>query len=50
MDTFNITDAFAVTGGGRFNVARITLEDDVDGVGNTFSVFFRSRSEATLVL
>ena len=30
--------------------ARITLEDDVDGVGNTFSVFFRTRSEAPLLL
>lgn len=25
--------------------AEITLEEDVDGVGNTFSVFFRSRAE-----
>lgn len=29
MDTFNVTEAFAVTGGGRFNVARITLEDQL---------------------
>lgn len=29
MDTFNVTDAFAITGGGRFNVARITLEDQL---------------------
>jgi two-component system sensor histidine kinase TctE len=26
--------------------ARITLEDDVDGIGNTFSVFFQSREPA----
>lgn len=29
MDTFNVTDAFAITGGGRFNGARITLEDQL---------------------
>lgn len=29
MDTFNVTDAFAITGGGRFNVARLTLEDQL---------------------
>ncbi|MBR0715022.1 TonB-dependent receptor [Bradyrhizobium liaoningense] len=29
MDTFNVTDAFAITGGGRFNAARISLEDQL---------------------
>ncbi|MET4801450.1 TonB-dependent receptor [Bradyrhizobium sp. LB11.1] len=29
MDTFNVTDALAITGGGRFNVARISLEDQL---------------------
>ncbi|GLR89565.1 membrane protein [Bradyrhizobium iriomotense] len=29
LDTFNVTDAFAITGGGRFNHARITLEDQL---------------------
>ncbi len=29
MDTFNVTDAFAITGGGRFNIARISLEDQL---------------------
>jgi len=42
MDTFNVTDAFAITGGGRFNVARITLEDqlgtDLNG-DHTFTRF-----------
>jgi outer membrane receptor protein involved in Fe transport len=28
-DTFNVTDAFAISGGGRFNVARISLEDQL---------------------
>ena len=28
-DTFNLTDAFAITGGGRFNVARVSLEDQL---------------------
>jgi outer membrane receptor protein involved in Fe transport len=29
MDTFNVTDALAITGGGRFNAARISLEDQL---------------------
>ena len=29
LDTFNVTDAFAITGGGRFNAARVTLEDQL---------------------
>ena len=29
LDTFNVTDAFAITGGGRFNHARVTLEDQL---------------------
>src|SRR5215218_3841281 len=41
MDTFNITDAFAVTGGGRFNVARITLEDQLGTALNGDHTFTR---------
>jgi len=29
LDTFNVTEALAITGGGRFNHARITLEDQL---------------------
>ncbi|MDE2377709.1 TonB-dependent receptor [Bradyrhizobium sp.] len=29
LDTFNVTDAFALTAGGRYNAARITLEDQL---------------------
>ncbi|SFI45488.1 TonB-dependent receptor [Bradyrhizobium sp. Gha] len=29
LDTFNVSDAFAITGGGRFNHARVTLEDQL---------------------
>ena len=29
LDTFDITNAFAITGGGRFNVANINLQDQI---------------------
>lgn len=29
LDTFNVTNAFAISGGGRFNAARVTLEDQL---------------------
>ncbi|MBR0846537.1 TonB-dependent receptor [Bradyrhizobium diazoefficiens] len=41
MDTFNVTDAFAVTGGGRFNAARITLEDQLGTSLNGDHTFMR---------
>jgi outer membrane receptor protein involved in Fe transport len=41
MDTFNVTDAFAVTGGGRFNVARISLEDQLGSALNGNHTFTR---------
>ncbi|MGY4622548.1 TonB-dependent receptor [Bradyrhizobium sp. USDA 4486] len=41
MDTFNVTDAFAITGGGRFNVARISLEDQLGTDLNGHHTFMR---------
>lgn len=41
MDTFNVTDAFAITGGGRFNAARITLEDQLGADLNGDHTFTR---------
>ncbi|EJN11084.1 outer membrane receptor protein [Bradyrhizobium sp. YR681] len=41
MDTFNVTDAFAITGGGRFNVARISLEDQLGTALNGDYTFTR---------
>lgn len=41
MDTFNVTDAFAITGGGRFNVARITLEDQLGTALNGGTTYTR---------
>jgi outer membrane receptor protein involved in Fe transport len=29
LDTFDVTSAFAITGGGRFNLANITLQDQI---------------------
>ncbi|PJG54285.1 hypothetical protein CVM73_15855 [Bradyrhizobium forestalis] len=40
-DTFNVTDAFAITGGGRFNVARISLEDQLGTALNGDHTFTR---------
>jgi len=42
LDTFDVTDAFSITGGGRFNRARIELEDQIGTALNgehTFSRF-----------
>ncbi|WP_407188480.1 TonB-dependent receptor [Bradyrhizobium centrosematis] len=41
MDTFNVTNAFAITGGGRFNVARISLEDQLGTALNGDHTFTR---------
>src|SRR5216683_986285 len=34
LDTFDVTNAFSITGGGRFNAARITLEDQIGSALN----------------
>jgi outer membrane receptor protein involved in Fe transport len=42
LDTFDVTDAFSITGGGRFNYASILLEDQIGTALNgnhTFSRF-----------
>jgi outer membrane receptor protein involved in Fe transport len=42
LDTFDVTDAFSITGGGRFNYAHIRLEDQIGTALNgdhTFSRF-----------
>jgi len=42
LDTFDVTDVFSITGGGRFNHARIQLEDQIGTALNgdhTFSRF-----------
>ncbi len=42
LDTFDVTDAFSITGGGRFNHARVQLEDQIGTALNgnhTFSRF-----------
>ncbi len=41
MDTFNVTDAFALTGGGRFNLARISLQDQLGTALNGDHTFTR---------
>ena len=34
LDTFDVTNAFSITGGGRFNAARVTLEDQIGSALN----------------
>jgi outer membrane receptor protein involved in Fe transport len=41
LDTFDLTNAFSMTGGGRFNAARITLEDQVGNALNGNETFNR---------
>ena len=41
LDTFDITNAFSITAGGRFNAARITLEDQIGSALNGNESFNR---------
>jgi len=41
LDTFDVTNAFSITGGGRFNVARIALEDQIGTALNGNEAFNR---------
>ena len=41
LDTFDVTDAFSITGGGRFNHARIQLEDQIGTALNGDHTFTR---------
>jgi outer membrane receptor protein involved in Fe transport len=41
LDTFDITNAFSITGGGRFNVADIRLEDQIGTALNGNDTFTR---------
>ena len=41
LDTFDVSNAFSITGGGRFNAARITLEDQIGSALNGNDTFDR---------
>jgi outer membrane receptor protein involved in Fe transport len=41
LDTFDVTNAFSITGGGRFNAASITLEDQIGSALNGNETFNR---------
>lgn len=41
LDTFDVTNAFSITGGGRFNAARIVLEDQIGSALNGSNAFNR---------
>ena len=41
LDTFDVTNAFSITGGGRFNVANIRLEDQIGSALNGNDTYTR---------
>ncbi len=41
LDTFDVTNAFSITGGGRFNAARIVLEDQIGSALNGSETYNR---------
>jgi outer membrane receptor protein involved in Fe transport len=41
LDTFDVTNAFSITGGGRFNIASIALEDQIGSALNGNETFNR---------
>ena len=41
LDTFDVTNAFSITGGGRFNVANIRLEDQIGSALNGQDTYTR---------
>ena len=41
LDTFDVTNAFSITGGGRLNLARISLEDQIGSALNGNEAFNR---------
>jgi outer membrane receptor protein involved in Fe transport len=41
LDTFDVTNAFAITGGGRFNVANINLQDQIGTALNGSDTYTR---------
>ncbi|MDB5608189.1 MAG: hypothetical protein JWP25_5089 [Bradyrhizobium sp.] len=41
LDTFDVTNAFSITGGGRFNVANISLQDQIGSALNGSDTYTR---------
>jgi iron complex outermembrane receptor protein len=41
LDTFDVTNAFSITGGGRYNDARIRLDDQLGGDLSGYNTYYR---------